>query len=160
MKYDPESLESDLLKIVQENLPGKIAEISAEKSDSIVLDVPADSQYFNTTDDEVLNAKLTVMYGLTDGAPVSIGPNTAEDNRYMFLIYLDDINQKPGVVRKKLYRYIRALKEIIEDNFNYLPCVSDLKVQSISPTSATWDENENSPVYKVGGIFIQASIAG
>lgn len=159
MRYDPERLEADLLKLVKAKLPAKLSEIEAEKADSIVLTVPVDSQYFNTTDDQVDNRKLSVMYGLVDGTPLSIGSNTSEDNRYMFLIYLDETNLKPGVARKILFRYIRALKEIFEENFNYIPCTSKFILQTIAPTSASWDENENSPVYKVGGVFIQTSIA-
>jgi hypothetical protein len=159
MKYDAELLETDLLNLVQSNLPAKIAEITAEKADSIVVDVPLNEQYLNSTDDQVDNFTLTVIYGLTDGEPFSISSGTAENNRYMFLIYIDELNEQPGVVRKKLFRYIRALKEIFEENFDRLPCVSKLDLQTVAPTSASWDKNERSPVYKVGGVYISTSIA-
>lgn len=161
MKYDIERLEEDLLALVQSKLPDKIAEISAEKADSIVLEVPLDSQYFNTTDDEVdvSNQTLNIQYGVIDGAPFSVSSNTSEDNRYIFLIYLNELNGIPGEVRKKLFRYIRAFKEIFEENFDRLTCASSIKVQSIAPTSASWDTNETSPVYKVGGVYINIAIA-
>ena len=159
MKYDIERLEADLLALVKAKLPAKLAEITAEKADSIVLGVPTDAEYFNTTDDEVNNDKLSVQYGVVDGSAFSISSNTTEDNRYIFLIYLNELNSQPGVVRKKLFRYIRAFKEIFEENFDRFPCVSNIKVQSIAPTSAGWDENENSPVYKVGGVYIETSLA-
>ena len=158
MIYDVETLESDLLALVKAKLPDKIADITAEKADSIVLNVPTNSQYFNTTDDEVDNRKLSVMYGVVDGSPNSIGSNTSEDNRYIFLVYLNEQNLKTGIARKMLFRYIRALKEIFEENFNSLSCVSTLKINSIAPQS--WSENETSPVYKVGGVYIETSIAG
>jgi len=159
MKYDVERLEADLLALVQSKLPDKITEITAEKADSITLVTPADADYFNSTDDEVDNRKISVQYGLIDGVPLSIGSNTAEDNRYIFLIYLDEINEKPGVVRKKLYRYIRAFKEIFKENFKSIP-IGSITIQTISPTSASWDENETSPVYKVGGVYVNISFAG
>lgn len=160
MKYDVEKLEADLLALVKSKLPSKLAEITAEKADSITLVVPTADDYFNTTDDEVLNRKLSVQYGLIDGSPLSISSSTAETNRYLFLIYLNELNKKPGVVRKKLYRYIRALKEIFEENFDRLSFVSKMNIHTIAPTSASWDENEISPVYKVGGVYIETSIAG
>lgn len=159
MKCDIETVEADLLTLVQAELPGKIAEITAEKADSITLDVPLASQYFNTTDDAVNNYKLSVLYGLVDGDPFSISSSTAEVNRYMFLIYLDEMNESSGIVRKKLYRYIRALKEIFEENFFNFPQLSNMTLQSIAPTTAGWDENEISPRYKVGGVYIETSIA-
>lgn len=160
MKYDIETLEADLLSIVQTYLPAKLAEITAEKADSITLTVPVADDYFNTTDDEVNNRKLSVQYGVIDGQPLSIGPQVAEDNRYIFLVYLDETNLKTGVARKMLFRYIRALKEVFQENFRRIHCCSLMTVQSIAPTSASWDENENSPVYKVGGVYINAAIAG
>lgn len=159
MKYDIEILEADLLTLVKSKLPAKIAEITAEKADSITLPVPTDSEYFNTTDDEVSNRKLLLQYGVIDGAPLSISSNTAEDNRYIFLIYLNELNKKPGIARKMLFRYIRAFKEIFEENFDRFPHLSNMTVQTIAPTSASWEENEMSPVYKVGGVYIQTSLA-
>lgn len=159
MKCDVEKLEADLLVLVKAKLPAKLAEITAEKADSITLPAPLDSEYFNSTDDEVDNRKLSVQYGLIDGSPLSISSATAEDNRYIFLIYLNEMNKNPGIVRKKLFRYIRAFKEIFEENFDSFPHVSDMKVQTIAPTSASWEENETSPVYKVGGVYIETSLA-
>ncbi|MGY5854061.1 MAG: hypothetical protein RTU92_10875 [Candidatus Thorarchaeota archaeon] len=146
------------MELVQNNLAAKLAEIDAEKADGITLEVPASDQYFNSTDDEVVNQSLVVYYGLTDGNPNSIGSATAEDNRYMFLIFLDELNLQPGIVRRKILRYIRAFKEIFEENFDRFPFLSLMKVQTIAPNSASWDENETSPVYKVGGVYIETSI--
>lgn len=156
MKYDVEILEADLLALVQAKLPGKLTEITAEKADSITIPTPANDQYFNSTDDEVDNRTLAVQYGIVDGSPDSISSNTAEDNRYIFLIYVNEINQLPGVVRKKLFRYIRALKEVFEENFDQFSFVSKMNIVTIAPQS--WAENENSPVYKVGGVYIETSL--
>jgi len=159
MKYDVERLEADLLALVQNKLPAKITEITTEKADSITLDIPTNDDYFNTTDDEVINRKIIVQYGLIDGEPFSVSSGTAEENRYIFAVYLDEMNEAAGVVRKKLFRYIRAFKEIFEENFYFFSCVSKLDIRTIAPTSASWDENETSPVYKIGGIYIETSLA-
>ena len=55
--------------------------------------------------------------------------------------------------------YGKITKEIFEENFDYFDCVSKITIESLAPLSASFDENENSPVYKVGGVFINASIA-
>jgi len=158
MKYDIEIAEADLLALVKVQLPAKLTEITAEKADSITLAVPADAEYFNGTDDSVDNRALSVYYGLIDDTPNSIGSATAEEGRFMFLFYLNELNQKQGVIRKKLFRYIRALKEIFEENFDYFPYLSTFKIVTIAPQS--WRENETSPAYKVGGIYIETALAG
>jgi len=158
MKCDVEVLENQLLALVKAKLPAKLAEITTEKADSITLEVPTDAQYFNTTDDEVnvSNQPLLVRYGLEDQSPNSISSATAEDNVYIFLIYLNDLNKKAGVLRKKLFRYIRAFKEIFEENFDAFPHVSKMIIKTIAPQM--WMENETSPVYKVGGVYIETSL--
>jgi hypothetical protein len=157
MKYDVETLEAELFNLVKSKFPAKLTEITLEKSDGITLDIPTDDQYFNSTDDEVDNRTISVRYGLEDQAPSSVGGSTAEDNIYIFLVFLNEINQQTGIVRKKLFRYIRALKEIFEENSDSLQCVSSLKIRTIAPQS--WTENENSAVYKVGGVYIETAIA-
>lgn len=157
MKYDVETLEADLLALVQTNLPAKIAQIEAEKADSITLEVPKNAQYFNSTDDKVDNRRFAVQYGLTGSSPVSISSNTAKDCQFIFLVYLDPINKKQGIARIKLFRYIRALEEIFEENFDRVQCVSNLNIITIAPSA--WAENENSPVLKVGGVYVETSLA-
>lgn len=159
MKYDIEKLEADLLALVKAELPAKLTEITAEKADSITSVIPVDADYINTTDDFPINRKLIVYYGLTDGDPFSISAATSQDNRYAFLVYLYELNQTPGVVRKMLFRYIRALEEIFKENFDRLSFVSNMSLAVIAPTSAGWDKNEKSPVYKVGGVYIETSLA-
>lgn len=156
MKYDVEILEADLLALVQAKLPGKLTEITAEKADSITIPAPTDAQYFNSTDDEVDNRTFGVRYGLEDPNPASISSNTAEDNIYVFLVYLNEMNELPDVVRKKLFRYTRALKEVFEENFDQFSFVSKMNIVTIAPQS--WAENEISPVYKVGGVYIETSL--
>lgn len=155
-KYDIEVFESDLLSLVQTNLSAKLTAITTEKGDSITLTVPATDQYFNTTDDEVNNQGIMVLYGVTDGLIDSISSHSAESIRFMLLVYLDEMNLLQGVVRKKILRYIRALKEIIQENFDKFPTASALQVETIAPQS--FQDNERSPVYKVGGVYIQTSI--
>lgn len=160
MKYDTEIFESDLLSLVKEKFPPKLAEIDAEKSDGIVLRVPLDSEYFNNTSDRVNNDIMSVMYGIVDGITNSIGSSFAQENRYIFLVYLNDLNSPEGETRIRLLRYIRALTEIFNENFRTFQCVSAMKIESISPNQIGWEENEDSPLFKVGGVYIEATIIG
>lgn len=159
MKFDVEKLEDALLALMKAELPAKIAEINTEKADSITLLVPTDSQYFNSTDENsnISNQNLSLQYGLVETDPDSISSATAEDNTYIFLIYFGTQNQKAGIMRKRLFRYIRSFKEVLEENFDRIPFVSNFKIITIRPQA--WAENENSPVYKVGGVYIQTSLA-
>lgn len=157
-KYDIEQLEEDLLAIVQSNLPAKLAEIDAEKNDGIILVAPTDSQYFSTTDDEVNNESVFIMYGADDSETVSIASSTSEDVKYFFIVYTNDINSVPGETRKRILRYSRALKEVINENFRSISFASSLVVATVAPFS--WGENERSPVYKAGGIYLRTTLVG
>lgn len=159
-KYDVESLETDLLGLIQDNLETKLDEIETEKGDGISIIAPLASEYFNSTDIAVDNNRFWMFYGVVDGTVDNIGPGSAEINRYMFLAYFNELNVGASIVRKKCLRMIRALKEIIEENFRNIPMASLLKIGTIAPTSASWEENESSPIYKVGGIYIETIIAG
>lgn len=159
MKYDIELVETKLLTLVKAKLPAKLTEIETDKGDGLTLDVPTDSQYYNSTDidEEVINQSPLIKYGVVINDVVSISAATAEDNTYMFLIHFDDLNETQGVVRKKLLRYSRAFKEIFEENFKAFSFLSSLQIQTIAPH--LWRENERSPVYKVAGVYIQTSLA-
>lgn len=159
MKCDIEIIETKLLELVQAKLPSKLSEIDTEKNDGITLEVPAGDQYFNSTDidEEVINQDLLVKYGLVESSAISISSATSEENDYIFLIYLTDLNAPQGILRKRLFRYIRAFKEIFEENFNAFPFLSNFTIKVIAP--ALWQDNEQSPAYKVGGVYIETSLA-
>lgn len=156
MKYDIERLESDLLQIVQDNLSAKLAEIEAEKADSISLVAPSNSEYFSTTSDAVDNRIYSIQYGVESVDTLSNSSSTAEVVRLIFLRYIPELNQQQGVVRKQLYRYARAFKEIIEENFRKIPCSSTIKITTVAPQR--WQDNEFAAVYKVAGIYIETEI--
>jgi len=159
MKYDLEKLESDLLALVKSKMAVKLSEIEADKGDSITLEVPADDQYFNSTDidEEIVNQVLMVRYGIEESDAISISSATSQESTVSFLVYLNELNQARGVLRKKIFRYGRALKEIFEENFRDLSFVSNMNIEVVSPME--WRENESSPAYKVGGVFIKATLA-
>lgn len=159
MKCDIEIVENKLLDLVKTKLSAKLSEIETEKDDGVTLEVPTDAQYFNGTDidEEIVNQELIVRYGLVESSVISISSATAEENNYIFLIYLTDLNAPQGEMRKKLFRYTRALKEIFEENFDKFSFLSRLDIKIIAP--ALWRENDASPVYKVGGVYIETSLA-
>jgi hypothetical protein len=160
MKCDIETIEADLLALIKSNLAAKLSEIETEKADGLTLAVPTDAQYFDSTDiDElVINEDLLIKHGLVESEVLSISSANAEQNTYIFLIYLTNLNAPQGEMRKKLFRYIRAFKEILQENFDAFPYLSRLDVSVIAP--AIWAENEQSPAYKVGGVYIQTTLAG
>jgi len=148
-----------LLNLIKSKLPAKLAEIDAEKADGVVLDVPTDEQYYNSTDfdDRVFSQDWLVRYGLEMSETNSITSATAEDNTYIFLVQWTNLNAPEGDTRKRLFRYSRAFKEILEENFDRFPYMSKFKIVTIAP--ALWAENARSPVYKVGGVRLKTAIA-
>ena len=71
-------------------------------------------------------------------------------------MYFDELNQVKGVLRKKIFRYTKAFVQVFEENFDRIRFVSSIEIKIIAP--ASWSENEQSPVYKVGGVLIQTTL--
>lgn len=158
-KYDIEIVEQKLLELFKSKLAAKLAEIDADKDDGITLEVPTDAQYYDGTDidEEVINQTPLIRHGIVTTDTNSISAATAEVNGYLFLILLDGLNEEQGVIRKRLFRYARAFKEIFEENFDAFSFLSNITITTIAP--ALWRENELSPVYKTSGVYIEAALA-
>ncbi len=155
-KYDEERLEDDLLAIVQDNLPAKLTEIENEKNDGIVLeDIPSD-QYYSTLLNDVLNNDPIIFYGTQSMSIEAITGATARNVMVFFeVLFLEDFS---GVdTRKKAFRYIRALREVIEENARKIPSTSGFEIEGTLPTDFV--DLDSSNYYKIGGVAITTFIA-
>jgi len=57
---------------------------------------------------------------------------------------------------KKMLRYIRALQEIVAENFDKIPEASSLRVIAVNPQDL--QDLDESTFHKIGGISIQTAI--
>jgi len=152
---DVENVEDRIIEVIQENLGAKIAEINTEKEDTLLIDIPIDS-YFTTFGESTNNKKLFVFYGVDSVDTLSIGVSTKQTINMFVFVFFSDLN-KQDTLRKKSFRYTRAFKEIIERQTARFGALSQIKVTSIAPSD--FQLNEQSPLYKIGGIIIEVDLA-
>lgn len=158
MAYDAECLEADILNIVQSNLPAKLAAIDAEKNDGLVTTPIPNSDYYSSIVNQVINADPYINYMIQsiDADTQSVIGNTAREYVVLFQVVFIDTYSSADV-RKKAFRYIRALREVIDENFRKIKACSGLDISEFLPTDMVSNDN-NSVYYKIGGVKITTTI--
>lgn len=154
--YDLEDLLDDLEEIFVDNLNDKILAISTEKGDGITIPPIDPSGYVQQSlNDRALNLNNFLLYGVTNIS--TSGVNGMTSNLYSLSIIVglaDDGNDK--TVLSKMYRYQRALREVIEEHANDLP-PGKMTVSSGIPDDFKALNTNNT--FRVIGIFIEIAIS-
>lgn len=165
MKYDAEALLNDLENIIKQNLNNKIAEIQAEKEallGSSNFNVPSvdENAYFDTLDGRESNWNPYVYYGVGDNSPIEIASAEASELSLFFTVVLTNDANDPNVYRKML-RYIRALQEVVSENFDEIAEASNFKITTLTPSDMRDmdGEDEMGLLHKIGGVAITTAIS-
>ena len=154
--YDEERLLTDIENLFKNNFATKIAAINSEKSDSITLvTVDSTNGYFADMNDKSANYNPIILTAITDQTSESNGAATLRTITVnVALILSDDIGD--ANILKRMLRYGRAMREIVEDKFFNLRSVDIFKIESLPVLS--FQKSGQSEVYKVVGINIITSI--
>ena len=154
-RYDLERFRDDIIKIVQDNMPAKVAQINAEKADGDDIEAPDNSLYIFDIMDAVLNAYPFIYYGfdnvVTDG---TVGQTKTTVTLFISVVF-DNANNT-SVINQAL-RYTRALKEIIEEHQSDIAQISVNQVSQFAPDDFQLNNGAN---YKIGGILIEGTMIG
>lgn len=162
-RYDLESALLDTLVVLQDNLNDKIAAIDAEKTAAGQELIPAlaaidnGAYHVQSLINKVINTQQFCFYGIEKSVPLSSGQVTAEVvNIYVTIGVLD--NAQTNDAYRRTLRYIRALKEIFEENFSAFNGASKIKIETLTPVSLKLSE-DSSEEYKLGGVSLQVGLA-
>jgi len=161
VKYDTERLLNDLKEIVQSNLNTKINEIQAEKAtllgaSNFAVPEVHDDAWFDSLDDKTVNFDPYVYYGVSDNTVIELAGAETSDVSIFFTVVLH-YNGSDAAMFRKMLRYIRALQEIVAENFDAIPCASNLTVKTISPTDMK--DLDGDTFHKIGGVVINTAIS-
>lgn len=157
-KYGIEELLDDVATLLTTYLNTKITEINTEKSnDAYSIEAIDSGAYFlQTMDEKAANYKNFVLYGVSDIETVANGPSTSQNITVEVTIVMHDPRENVNVA-KRCYRYSRALREVIQDNWHLATNAVKIEVESLVPAEfELWD---NSSAYRAIGIQIKANIA-
>ncbi len=154
-KTDIEVVEQNILGIVQSNFAAKIAEINAEKGDDLLVDIPA-FKYFSDFYDQTLNSEIFIWFGLDESDVIPVQGNHGTTWNIFYRVLTVDLNSNTKA-RSQIFRYTRALYEIIEDNVNNISrFCSSPKITRLTPKDMT-DIIDATP-YKMGGINLEITV--
>jgi len=160
MKYDLERLLDDLLAIVKTNLNTKINEIQAEKTTllgqgNFAVPLIDDNAWFDSLDERTVNFDPYVYYGVNDNRVIEQAGAEASEVQIFFTVVLHYDGSDTAMFRKML-RYIRALQEIVSENFDAIQCASNLTVSTMTPVDLK--DLDGDTFHKIGGVVINTSI--
>lgn len=163
--YDVERLLADLEDTLKTKLAAKLAAITAEKTAlGFPLDLPepaADDFYFQTWDDKILNSSPGILYGLRESVADGSSHSVTSERITLFVevYYTHPMNESDdGSGTKRILRYTRALKEIIQENFDANEIMAKIKVKTLTPLSFRLDTDTSDEI-KVGGIELETALA-
>jgi len=162
-KYDAENLLADIKAILVANLNSAISAVEAEK---IAQGLPVTNlasvdttygYYEQNWSDKILNNSPVIFYGIEDIAAEGAGPATKQIYKLFVEIVLVD-GGMDQLGKNRIHRYSRAIKDVLEKNFDRIPSDSRIKIETVRPISFKLDLNSSEEI-KVGGVSIITALA-
>lgn len=161
MTYDVENFRDDMLGIMQDNIDAKLAAITAEKGDGLVLpnfydaDL-SESLFFNSVTEQIFSYNNFIMYNIEKVDVNTNGRNISFDVQMSFIANFVDGHDNTDAETKVL-RVTRAMREVVLDNFRAKTNISNITIENIAPVSISL--NGQSDDYKAGGVVLSATFA-
>lgn len=155
-KYDLEDLADDIKDLIKDNLNTYLLAITQEKNDEIELKpVQENAWIFQDMNSDIANNDPFVLYTLRIDENISDGgPHIAEKCTITFvLILVDDGNEK---ISRMLFRYRRAMKDIVAEKWNSVKNGNKLSVSGLDPIS--FESMNGAEKFKAVGINIEVSL--
>lgn len=167
-KLDTERLVKRFRTVLQNDLDAKLAAITAEYlaedtvefGGSITLETIAASSYFFNTSPLSLNIGVFIIIGVQAIAPITSGPSVARAYEIFVAVAHAGLKNDDthNLTESKLFRYTRAIQEVILDNFDSI--AAGLSLTGVSEIPAD-PEIQLGPgeTLRVSGLVFSATIA-
>jgi len=155
-RHDFETLLDEFQSMISSNLNTKITSIVSDKGDSITPPALDSNAYFlQTLDEAVANFDPFLVYGIEDIQIISDGPLTHEKIFISAVIVLTDNGRSN--MNRIMFRYSRALKEVVEENWQIDNTSSKISVNR--STVVPFESMDSSATYKAIGIEVEFNLA-
>lgn len=154
-KNDLELIVDRIATLLKNNLNTKLASITTEKNDSITM------EQFNSTNAYALLELNTKIFNfdpilailVDDITSDSRGPATMHlASLFILAIKADNGTDAADVVHRKMCRYMRAIEEVFEDNFDSLELGTKYNIRSLAPKRLA-DLNDDKPFRSAGVVL-------
>jgi len=160
--YDIESLLADVEAFLKADLNDVIDTINAEEADGIDLkNIDNEAYFLQELNSKVANWNPIVLYGCSNLETVPNGPEAASVISIEILIIFEDSNSNEvtssSMMPKLAFRYTRALKEVVKNNWTQRTEAGKLYMEDLLPIPYT--KLNSSKKSRATGIKITTSIA-
>ena len=156
--FDLESLLGEVETILKADLNTKIAAINSEKNDNIDMETISNDAYFlQSLSEKSINYDPFILYGVSqfeNDDPGNFGFTSTKVLIEIVLVKADE-GQDLQII-KKMLRFQRALREVIEDNFDSISHKVKMQVQSQVPIDLNLLNSSHS--HKAIGITIKCDL--
>jgi hypothetical protein len=155
-RIDLEVLTSRFQAIIAANINTKLAAIATEKADSIEVKTIHASAYsiFNLSE-AMMNFNPYVLIMAQIAETTGIGPASAAEVHLAALVILS-LESTDTDTWKRMCRYMRALQEVVQENWRDIDLPGQLRVQTLEPRPL--EEMGNEP-YMGAGVLIKTMLA-
>lgn len=152
MSHDFEEILAEVKTVITGNLSAKLLAIATEKGDSIVLPpVDANAYAMQSMDQFVMNYDPFIVYGVSNIETIPNGPMNSEKIQMEIIIVLADNGRSN--INQIMFRYLRSLKEIFQENWQLHNTSSKININS--STVVPLESLDSSAQYKAVGIEIE-----
>ena len=158
-KYDHESLATDIENLLLDNLSTKITALNTEKGDDLLETIPREAYHFQSLDFSEVVDRVALLYGLFEPQADSAQGTTAEEVSIEIYVIMarQSNNESDKIQAKRAFRYRRALREVIEDNFDELINGSNMEVSNLDLVPLTFEDSDDTAL--AIGISISVHLA-
>ncbi len=135
--YDLERYVTDIESLLTTNLNTKITALNTEKADSIVLKgIDSNAYFLQSLNGKQANYNPFILYGVGEITSISQYGSSIQQVILSIIVVVQDMAEDVAIA-KRMFRYQRALKEVIEENFQLVKSASKLEVHSLMPVVFT-----------------------
>lgn len=161
-RYDIDALLTDIQTVISTQLNTFITAVNTDKNDGITCAMVdfnrADAIHLQYIKDSVELADPFILFGLADDTEAaSVGGSASRTYQIDIVLVVYDSGNDPSIVRK-LYRYQRALEDLVLGNWDALGKGARLKLLGKQPTPA-FKLLSKSNEYRAVGVTLQTVIA-
>jgi hypothetical protein len=157
-RYDLEQLMAEIQALLAANFNTKVAAISTEKADSMVMKTVASGAYFTTMNFKQANYNPFILYGIEDIQSDSTESASIRTVTIQVALILTDSGDDTDVkMQARMLRYLRALEEVFQDSYQLAESGVKLKIQSLRPD--TFAYANSTELARVVGVNLTAVFA-
>jgi hypothetical protein len=162
-RYDVENLLADLRTILAAYINGAISDVESRQ---VAAGLPATNLapvdttngfFEQSWSDAIMNSSPAIFYGIEEVTATGIGPNTVQQYKiFIEVVMVDGGMDQLG--KHRIHRYTRAIREVLQANYDKLPSAAKTKIETVRPVSFKLDLNSSEEI-KVGGVSLITALA-